>query len=62
MNVNMGPFDSNVAKLRANRELKYHHEAQRLIAEQKRNASMGLTIEKSQNKAKLEVSMININN
>ena len=32
------------------------------MEEQRKNESIGLKIEKSPNKAKLEVSMININN
>lgn len=34
----------------------------RVYEEIKRNAEIGLTVEKSPNRAKLEISMININN
>lgn len=37
-------------------------EAQKVLDEQKTNAKIGLKLEKTPNKTKLEISMININN
>ena len=43
-------------------QLKHEQELIKQLEEQRKNETIGLKIEKSPNKAKLEVSMININN
>lgn len=62
MNVDMGTFKSNVSRLRVQRLNKDQIDALKVIEEQKTNEQMGLAIQRSPNKAKLEISMININN
>ena len=61
MNVDMGTFNSNVARLRIRRQQAEQIQALQKIEKLRKDAQEGLTIEKSPNKAKIEISMININ-
>ena len=70
MNVDLSAFQGSVHggtgkpryQYATKNQLRHELEIIRQLEEQHRNASIGLKIEKSPNKAKLEVSMININN
>ena len=68
MNVNKADQKNKFSKIRSLpkqkvlKEAMKHLEEQKEEKEQKINADLGVQIEKTENKAKIEVSMINMNN
>ena len=70
MNVDLSTFQGNLPAgkhkprymYHTKQQLKHEQDLIKQLEEQRKNETIGLKIEKSPNKAKLEVSMININN
>ena len=62
MNVNKVNKKNNFSRIRSLPKQKLLEEAMKSLEFQKLNADLGVSIEKTENKAKIEVSMINMNN